>query len=216
MHNTRPPKPLLRLRRNSQVTTKINLITTTQRSNLDFNSQAELHSEQPWSSRHKGSQWANWGGKKESDSLPILQSYQILNTFGPFTNLEKLYKYSHTSLGPLPWSYILSESGGFNLPKGEPLFCPGSTIYALATLHKFITSSILNQMLRFFFPGVRKINANTSASSKYFISQGDRTYSPSKAPATPSTAISLRFWALLWWDQRKRSIHEMSDDSLYF
>jgi hypothetical protein len=125
--------------------------------------------------------------------LPILQSYQILNTFGPFTNLEKLYKYSHTSLGPLPWSYILSESGGFNLPKGEPLFCPGSTIYALATLHKFITSSILNQMLRFFFPGVRKINANTSASSKYFISQGDRTYSPSKAPATPSTAISLRF-----------------------
>ena len=89
-------------------------------------------------------------------------------------------------------------------------------IYALEELQPSITSSILNQILRFFFPRVRINNLKIIVSSEYFISQGDRTYSPSKAPETPSTANLLRFVRFFDGIKGRKNIPEMPHDLLYF
>lgn len=69
----------------------------------------------------------------------------------------------------------------------------GTILCPWTQLVSTITQSNLLRSLRFFFPRVRKIILNISLSSEYFISQGDRPCTSSKAPVTPTKVSLSRF-----------------------
>jgi hypothetical protein len=94
---------------------------------------------------------SKWGGKKESNSLTILQTSLLLNTFRPNIKIAQLYKNSHECGAPRYRLRMFYQVPGMQIvPRGNSLFV-FSSFYNLETLVFVISPSDLNQIGQIFF-----------------------------------------------------------------
>ena len=119
---------------------------------------------------------SKWGGKKESNSLAILQTSLLLNTFRQKINIGQLHKNSHKCGAPIYRLRMFHQVPGMQIvPRGNSLLV-FSSFYNSETLVFVLSPSDLDQIGRIFFLRDHRFISDFSTLSEYFILMGDRSY----------------------------------------